>query len=226
MWRTAGPAAPHASTAISLSDRAPASAPKTATTGAVRGKPEPRRALLAARAAVRDRDRAPDDAHLRAVPARDLVREEQPPRERRREPVGEPEVRVRLGQRRRDPAQPRGEHHRPGDVAARAEDDVRAAPGEDPRGSATGAAEARQAARSWAALGRAREARDGKRVEREARLRHQPRLDAVGSAGERHRHSALAERLPDCESGPDVTGRSPGRDHARELRRRAHSPRC
>ena len=84
-----------------------------------------------------------------------------------------------------------------------------------------------------AAPGRARlggapawEARDRERVELETRLRHQPRLDAVGPAGERHRHAARAKCLPYCECGTDVTGGSPGRDHSRELRRLSHSPRC
>ena len=56
--------------------------------------------------------------------ARDLVGEEELRRERGGEPVGEPEVRVRLGQRGRDPAEPGRQHHRAGDVATAAEDDV------------------------------------------------------------------------------------------------------
>ena len=52
-------------------------------------------------------------------------------RERRREPVRETEVGVRLRQRSRDPAEPGGEHHRPRDVAAAAEHDVGTAPRED-----------------------------------------------------------------------------------------------
>ena len=176
-------------------------------------------------AAMRDGDRAADHPHLRGVPSRNLVREEQALREGGRKPVREPEVSVRLGQRRRDSAQACGEHHRPGDVAAGAEHDVGPAAGEDPqavRGSG-------RRAPGGADLGRtrlSRQPRDRKGVEREARLRHQPRLDAVWRAGERHRQSAFAERFPHCERGPDVTGCSSGRDHARELRRRAHSPRC
>ena len=190
-----------------------------------RGEPEALATLRARRSLVRLRDRTPDDPHLLPVVPGDLVREEQPPRERRREPVGEPEVRVGLGQRRGDPAKAGCEHHRPGDEAAAAEHDVRAATGED----AEAVRRSGRGAPRGAELGRARPARksgDGERVELEARLRHQPRLDAVGSAGERHRHSAFAERLPHGERRTNVTGGSPGRDHARELRRRAHSPRC
>ena len=80
---------------------------------------------------MRLRDRTPDDANLRAAPAGNVVREEEPARERRGEPVRETEVRVRLGERGGDPAQPRGEHHRPRDEAAGAEDDLRPALGED-----------------------------------------------------------------------------------------------
>ena len=80
----------------------------------------------------RRRDRAADHAGL-AVHAVDRIREEQPPCERRREPVREADVGVRLGQRGRNPAQPGSEHHRPGDVAAAAEHDVGTAPAEDPQ---------------------------------------------------------------------------------------------
>ena len=174
---------------------------------------------------VRDGNRPPDDSHPRAVPSRDLVGEEQALRERSRKPVREPEMSVGLGQRRWDSAKACGEHHRPGDVAAGAEHDVGPAAGEDPQAVRGGG----RRAPGGADLRRARlprQPRDRKGVEREARLRHQPRLDAVWRAGERHRQSAFAKRFAHRERGPDVTGRSPGRDHARELRRRAHSPRC
>ena len=179
----------------------------------------------AARAEVGDRDRAADDLDLRPRPPRDLVGEEQLRGERRREPVREAEVRVGLGQRRRDPAQPGGEHHRPGDVAAAAEDDVGAPTAQD---RAAGERRLRGPPERADELERrlAREAADLERVELEARLRNQPRLDAVGTAGERHGRSARAQRFPDCESGPDVTGGSPCRDHDYELRRLDHSRRC
>ena len=191
----------------------------------VRGEPEALAPLTPGCARVRDRDRSPDDADLRPVVPGDLVGEEQPCGERRRHAVRQPEVRVGLGQRRRNSTETRGEHHRPGDEAAAAEDDVGPAPREDPEAVDGGG---RRAPRSLnlCRTRSARKAGDGERVELEARLRHQPRLDAVWSAGERHSHSAIPKRFPHCERGTNVTGRSSGRDHACELRRRAHSPRC
>ena len=221
MWRTCGPSSAHAPTASSFSERAPAQAPKTPDDGRVAREPEPGAPVLPADVAVRPRDRAADDAGLRPAPAGNVVGEEEASGERRGEAVGQPEVRVRLRQRRRDAPQARGEHHRPRDEAARAEDDLRPAPGEDPQAvRRRGARPPGRAELSRA--GRARQAGDGERVEREARLRHQPRLDAVWCPGERHGHSAVAERLRDRERRPHVAGCSPGRDHARELRRRGH----
>ena len=78
------------------------------------------------------RDRAADDA-VACGPSqpRQRVGEEDALRERQREPVGEAEVGIGLGERRRDPHRRGGEHHRPGDVAAAAEDDVGAAAAQD-----------------------------------------------------------------------------------------------
>ena len=117
-------------------------------------KPNGARPSGARDAAVRLRDRPADDAHLPAVAARDLVREEQAPRERRREPVREPEVRVGLRQRggdaagaaRRAPSARRRSPLRRGRRRGRRRARIRR--------QWAGAAEARQAARSWAALGR------------------------------------------------------------------------
>ena len=120
-------------------------------------------------------------------------------RERRREPVREPEVRVGLGQRRRDPPPPRREHHRPGDVAAAAEHDVGPAPREDPRAGARARDRRAASARASASAGPPREARDAEGVELVARLRNEPRLDAIRRPGERHLHAARAQRLRDCE---------------------------
>ena len=225
MCSTAGPASPQAPTAISFSERAPASAPKTATTGPSAGRPK--RALPSSRrgAAMRTRDRAPDDAVLPAAAPVHLVREEDAARERRSQAVGEAEMRIRLGQRRRDAAQPRRQHHRAGDEAAAAEHHRRAPAAEDPQAEERRLHGADERAHE-PEPGSPREAGDRERVELEARLRHQPRLDAVGCAGERHRHAAVAQRLRYCERGPDVTGRSAGRDHAHELRRLGHSRRC
>ena len=91
---------------------------------------------------------------------------------------------------------------------------------------ANGALPARQSARRSSSGRLPREAADRERVELEARLRNQPRLDAVGAAGERHGRSARAQRFPDRERGPDVTGGPSRRDHDYELRRLDHSRRC
>ena len=61
-------------------------------------------------------------------------------------------MRVGLGQRRGDPHRRGGEHHRPGDVTAAAEDDVRPAALED-RAARERRAPARTSARSSAGVG-------------------------------------------------------------------------
>ena len=227
MWSTPGPLSPQAPTASSLSDRAPARAPNTATTGPSRGRPN--RARPSSRVAPRcARGIGPsDDPVLRARPARDLVGEEHPPCERAR-PAGSrargarpprsapPECRA-AG--RRAPSARRRSHLR------RARRRAGAAPGSPGRRTAR-ARRCQHGPQRARGESSAREAGDRERVELEAGFRNQPRLDAVGRPGERHRHAALAKRLRDCEGGPDVTGRSPGRDHAHELRRLVHSRRC
>ncbi len=77
------------------------------------------------------------DAVAGTVPTRDRVREEDTLREGRGEPVGETEMGVRLGQRRRDPAQPGGENHRARDVAAAAQHDVGPSAPEDAEAART-----------------------------------------------------------------------------------------
>ena len=126
-------------------------------------------------------------------------------------------MRVRLGQRRRDAAEPRREHHRPGDVAAAAEHDVGPPAREDAQAGETGAAAARPSARDEPRPGAAREARDAERVERVAALRNEPRLDAIRRPGERHFHPARAQRFRDRERRRDVSHRPPGRDQTPEL---------
>ena len=100
------------------------------------------------------RDGTADDAVLPTVPPVDLVGEEDAPCERRREPVGETEVGVGLRQRGRDPAQARGEHHRAGDEAARAEHDRGPPPTEDAQGRRTALSTALTSARASSSPGR------------------------------------------------------------------------
>ena len=190
--------------------------------GRIRGKPEARFSPprgLPSRCACGTG--LPTTRYFSLVPSRHRVREEDAPCERGGESVREPEMGVRLGQRRRDPAHTRREHHRPGHVPARAEDDVRAAPGEDPSAGerrADGAHERTyevEAELPW-------KSRDRERVELVPGVRNQLRLDAIGRPGEGHVHAARAQCFRDCERRPDVSGGSPGCDQARELRRPAH----
>ncbi len=125
-------------------------------------------------------------------------------------------MRVGLRQHRGNPPQPRGEHHRPGDVAAAAEHDVGPAPVEDAQarerrgGSERDGAEERE---TWAA----REARHRERVERVAALRNEPRLDAIRRPGERHLHPARAQGLRHGERRGEMPDRPARRYQAPKL---------
>jgi hypothetical protein len=72
----------------------------------------------------------------------------------------------------------------------------------------------------------ARQPGDLERVELVARLRNQPRLDAIRRPGERHVHAARVQRLGDGECRQHVSCRSPGRDHAPQLTPCGHDSRC
>ena len=146
----------------------------------------------------------------------DRKREEDAPRERHREPVREPEVRVGLHDRRRHAPPRRREHHRPGDVPAAAEDDVGAARRENP--AAGGRRATREQDRANERRRRpTRQPGDPERVELVACVRNELRLDAIRRPGERHVHAAPAERLRHRERRQHVAGRSPGGDQAVKL---------
>ena len=124
----------------------------------------------------------------------------------------EPEMRVRLGHRRRDPPQPGGEHHRPGDVAARAEHDVRVA---GARGSARMPPEPRQRARApeQRRPGPPREARDRgrRRTRSRAQERAAPRRDPATrrtSPSRRGRAAPPPPRAPGRRARPSPRPRS------------------
>ena len=172
-----------------------------------------------------DRDRAAHDLNLLAGAPRDVVGEKELRGKRRRQPIRETEMGIGLDERRRDPAEAGGEHHWARDVTAGAEDDVGLPSLQDrPAGERCLACTPERA--EECDRRRPREAADRERVELEACLRNQLRLDAVGTAGERHGRSAGAQRFPDRERGPDVTCGPSRRDHDYELRRLGHSQRC
>ena len=131
MWRIGGPAFPQVSTTKSLIARAPASAPKTPSTCPSVGSSKIARASACGTGAERAGIGRPTTRDLRAIPGLDRIGEEESACERRREPVRETEVRIGLGQRRRNAKRRRSEDHRTGDETAAAEDDVRAPPPQD-----------------------------------------------------------------------------------------------
>ena len=152
------------------------------------------------------------------------IGEKEPLHERRREPVREAEVRVRLGQRGRNAAEPRGEHHRPADVAAAPEYDV-GPPASRMRRHETRRRGGERKRAHELRPGTAREARDAEGVERVSALRNEPRLDAIRRPGERHFHPARAQRFRHRERRRDVTHRPPGRDQAPQLSLLCHDHR-
>ena len=167
----------------------------------------------------------PTTRYFAAVPAGHVVCEEHAARERCREPVRETEVRVGLRQGRGDALDASRHDHGAGYIAATAEDDVGRAAAEDAQ-AGEGSAHCTPDRAREVEPELAGEARDGERVELEAGLRNQTRLDAVWRPGERHRYSAFAERFRDGESRPNVACGPAGRDQAHELGRLAHSRRC
>ena len=144
-----------------------------------------------------------------------VVGEEDAPRERRRQPVREPEVGIRLRQCGRDPQRAGREHHRAGDVATSTQDDVRPPPAQDPH---TGCGrQPRPDERAQERNGRpAGKARDRERIERVAVSRDEPSLDPLGRPRERDQHSALAQGFRHCERRQHVAGCSAGRDETPE----------
>ena len=225
MCSTAGPLSPNASTASSFSERAPARAPATSSTGPSAGRPS------CARASARGTGRAlagiarPVTTYFGGSRPGNRIREEDALGERRRQPVREAEMRVGLGHRRRDPPARRGDDHRAGDVAASAEHRVRLAPREDPV-AGRGRRERAQRGTGLLDAGPARQAADAKRVELEAGLRNQSRLGAIRRPGERHACSSASQRLADCERGQDVPRRPAGCDQECSLLPLLHCPRC
>jgi hypothetical protein len=87
-------------------------------------------------------------------------------------------MRVGLGERARDSFEPRGQHHRPRDEAARAEYCIRLTAAKD--GAAGDRRRERPAQRArLLPAGPARQPGHGERVELVAVLRNEPRLDAI-----------------------------------------------
>ncbi len=159
------------------------------------------------------RDRPAGDAVLRALPAPDREGQEHAARERRGQPVRQPEVRVGLHQRGGNPLSRGGEHHRARDVAASAEHDVGRAPLQDLAARADRAGRAHHGADlrdPWPT----RQPRDVERVELEARLGDELRLKPLGGPGERHGRAAFAQRFAHGQRRKYVSGCPAGRDQA------------
>ena len=211
--------------AVSLIERAPASAPATSSTGPSGGSSKISRASSCGIGRARAGIGRPTTRNSRPVAPLERVGEEDRLRERQRHPVREAEVGVGLGQRRRDVHGRGREHHRPGDVAAGAVDDVAAPPAQDRAAGArrdAGAVERAEERRR----GLPREAADPERVELVARFRDELRLDAIRRPGDRHVDAALPEGVRHCERGQYVPRCPPGRDHAPKLSLRSHEQRC
>ena len=189
-------------------------------------QPEAAASLRRRDASVLGGDGASRDAVLPVPSARQVVGQEDAPCERRRQPVGEAEVRVGLGQRRRDLAPPRGVDHRPRHIATAAEDDVRTAALQD-RGTGTGRAPGTEQGAQERDGRTAGEAGDLERVELVARLGDEPSLDAIRRPGERHRGAAGAQCCCDRQRREHVPGCSAGGDQAPKLAGgHGHRPRC
>ena len=131
-------------------------------------------------------------------------------------------MRVRFRERGRDPQRPRGEDHRPADVAAGAEDGVGTAAAQDPYAGGRGDGVARERADEMEARA-AREPLDPERVELEAGGAREPLLDGVRPTGERDAGAAALQRLGDCECGQHVPGGpARGDQELSRLTRRRH----
>ena len=188
---------------------------------------------MIARSGLRRRNRTGAEGHgpscdavLRPVAPGDRKRKKDPAGERCSEPVREPELCIGFEQRRRRPAQPGCDDHRPRDVAAASEDDVGAPPAEDREARRGSAGSDRERPREREP-GPARKPGALEGVELVTGLRDEPCLDAIPRPGEAHLDAALPQRLCDCECGQHVPRRSPGRDHAPELSLLRHDrPRC
>ena len=184
--------------------------------GTALGQAEATTALVLGDATMLGRDRPAGDAVLGSVAAGDLVGEKDAPRERRREPVRQPEMCIGFRQRRGDLPPPRRIDHRPGHVATAAQNDVRPAALQDRRAGARRAAGLEQRAEERNRRS-AREAGDLEGVELVARLGDEPSLDAIRRPGERHRDAAFPKRCCDRERREHVTGCSAGRDQAPQI---------
>ena len=159
-----------------------------------------------------------NDAVLGLGEALDRIGKENTPREGRGHPVREAEMGVGLGQRGRNPAQPGGEDHRPGYVAASAEHDIRPAASQDL--SSRGNGERRRPERARELRAEApRETLHAEDVQLETRLADEARV-SVGRDDDLR--SARPERFGDRECRQDVSCCSACGDQALRRWRRRH----
>ena len=160
------------------------------------GRETERGTRLGARARQRTRRDRPADRPVLLPVAADGQREEDAVGERRGEPVREPEVRVGLGERARDPAQPRrrapSARRRNRPRRARRRDDASAGS----EGTRPAPSSAWPTARTSATPGRRGKPEIGNESNCVAALGDERRLDAVRRPGERHEHAAALAALP------------------------------
>ena len=213
-----GPTRRTRSTAASFSDRAPASSPEDEQHAPVLRQPEARGGPpRAAPVATGDGIGRPTTRYF--APSRPSIGYARNTRRAKRTAsrFARPRCASASVDRRRDPRRPGCDDHRARDVAARRR-------ARRPGGGARGSRGTR-AARAGPSPERpreleprsAREAGDRERVELVARLRNEPRLDALRRPGERHRRAARGERVRDRERGQHVPRRPAGRDQAPQL---------
>ena len=157
------------------------------------------------------RDGAPGDAVARRLAPLEREGEAHAPRERRQHPVGEPEMRVGLGEDERDAAHHRGEPDGAGDVAAGAEHRrgaLAAQQPQRPQHRADGPQRRAGGAQRVAAIQAAQRA---ERVQLVAGLRDERLLRPL-AADEGDLGALSPQRVGDCQRRHDVPRRPAGCD--------------
>ncbi len=163
-------------------------------------------------------DRTAGDEVLRPGAAREREGEGDAARQRRREPVGDAQVRVGLHQQERTPGEPRRQGDRSAHVAAAAEDDV-GAPAQQ-QGRRAGGRQRREHHRPEVAQRQPpREAVQRDQVLRIAGARHGARCPGAAGADEPDLSAPRPERVGDRQGRHHVAARPARRDRHAQGRR-------